>query len=209
MTADMKRFGQQVLIAVIIVLLFVAVAYSIEILLLVFGGILLGILFRSVGTWLAQKTRPPIQWCMAIVVIGFGALVFGSIAMFGLQIINQADELFWSVSQAYDQFHDKLAQYHVAGSLAAGTGGLNLESPVKAAASHALWLVAAMVMVIFIGVYVSLNPQLYADLFLSFFKGQRRRVARLLEATASALRWWLAGQFIAMFNTGWSTCRLR
>jgi hypothetical protein len=55
MTADMKRFSQQVLTVVLIVLLTVAVAYSIEILLLVFAGILVGILFRSAGTWLNQR----------------------------------------------------------------------------------------------------------------------------------------------------------
>jgi predicted PurR-regulated permease PerM len=203
MTADMMRWVRQTLIVVVIVGLIVAVAYSVQILLLVFAGILLGIMLRSAGVWLDEQTRLPINWCMVIVLVGFGAILFGSIGMFGLQIINQADELFWAVSQAYDQFHDKLAQYHVAGSFPAGTARLNLESPAKAAASGALWLVASMVMVVFIGVYLSTNPQLYSDLFLSFFKDrQRARASRLLNATASALRWWLVGQFTAMGIVG-------
>ena len=203
MTADMVRFGRRVFAAVLIIGLVVAVAYSIQILLLVFAGILLAVLLRSAGTWLCGHTRLSINWCMVIVLAGFGAFLFGSIWMFGVQIVNQADELFWAVSQAYGEFHAKLAHYHVAGSMSAGTGGLNLETPVKAAASSVLWTIASIVMVLFIGVYLSTSPQLYTELFLSFFeRPMRGRIARVLDATAAALRWWLAGQLIAMAVVG-------
>lgn len=203
MTADMTRFGRRVFAAVLIVSLIAAVLYVREVLLLVFAGILLALLLRSSGTWLSVHTKLSIKWSMALVLFGFAAIFFGSISMFGVQIFNQADRLFWALSQAYGQFHEKLAQYHVAGSLSAGTGGLNLEMPAKAAASGIMWLVASVVMVLFLGLYLSTGPELYTDLFLSFFaEPKRRRVARLLEATASALRWWLAGQFIAMAAVG-------
>jgi predicted PurR-regulated permease PerM len=202
-TADLSRFNRQVFAAVLIVGLVIAVAYSFQILLLVFAGILLALMFRSAGTWLHDHTKLSINWCMALVLAGFAIFFFGSIWMFGVQIINQADELFWAVSQAYAQFHDKLAQYHVAGSLSAGTGGLNLESPAKAVASSALWLIAALVMVLFLGIYLSTNPQLYTELFLGFFDGRlRARIVRILDALASALRWWLAGQLFAMTVVG-------
>jgi predicted PurR-regulated permease PerM len=207
MTPDMMRFGRRVLAAVLIVGLIVAVVYSIQILLLVFAGILLAVLFRSAGTWLSNHTPLSINWCMAIVLVAFGAFLFGSVWMFGVQIVNQADELFWAVSQAYGEFHAKLARYHVAGSMAAGTRGLNLESPVKAAASTVLWMAAAIVMVFFIGVYLSTAPQRYTDLFLSFFqRSVRGRIARLLDAIAAALRWWLTGQLIAVGLVGAYSC---
>ena len=203
MTAEIVRFGWRVFAAALVVCLIVAIAYSFHILLLVFAGVLLAILFRSVGTWLSERTRLSVNWCMAVVLVGFVVFFFGTLWMFGVQIVQQADELFWAVSQAYDQFHDKLAQYHVAGRVSAGTGGLNLESPAKAAASGALWLIASIVMVLFIAVYASTNPQLYSELFLSFFEGKlRQRIVRLLDAMASALRWWLAGQLIAMAVVG-------
>jgi predicted PurR-regulated permease PerM len=140
---------------------------------------------------------------MTIVLFGFATFFFGSFWLFGVQIFNQADRLFWALSQAYHQFHEKLAQYHVAGSLSTGAGGLNLETPAKAAASGILWMVASIVMVLFLGVYLSTGPELYTELFLSFFKPPiRGRISRLLDATASALRWWLAGQLIAMAAVG-------
>jgi predicted PurR-regulated permease PerM len=138
---------------------------------------------------------------MAIVLVGFAGIFFGSLWMFGVQIADKADQLFWAVSQAYTQVRQKLAQFHMAGGLP--TGGINLESPAKAAASGAVWMVAAVVMVVFIGVYLSINPRLYIDMFLSSFEPPlRRRVDRLLETIGSALRWWLAGQLIAMAAVG-------
>jgi predicted PurR-regulated permease PerM len=60
-----------------------------------------------------------------------------------------------------------------------------------------------MVMVVVIGVYLSVKPQLYTDLFLSFFDSPlRRKIERLLHTMGSALRWWLAGQLIAMAAVG-------
>jgi len=201
MSGEMVRFGRRVFAAVLIVGLIAAVAYSIQVLFLVFAGILLAIFFRSAGSWMCDRTRLPINWCMAIVLIGFTGIFFGSIWFFGLQIVDKADELFWAVSQAYTQIRQKLALYHMAGGLSAG--GINLESPARAAAWEAIWMAASSVMVVFIGVYLSIKPQLYTELFLSFFEPpERRRIERLLDAMGSALRWWLAGQLVAMAAVG-------
>ena len=64
-------------------------------------------------------------------------------------------------------------------------------------------VIASIVLVLFLGLYLSTDPHLYTDLFLSFFDAPlRRRMERLLDAMASALRWWLLGQFIAMAVVG-------
>jgi predicted PurR-regulated permease PerM len=202
MTAAMKQFSRQVLVAALIILAAAAVIYAIQILLLAFAGILLAIFFRSAGMWLHHHTRLSVAWSMAVVLVGFGTVFLGLLSLFGVQIANQADQLFWAVSQAYSQFHQKLAQYHVAGGISAG-GGLNLEAPAKAVASSVLWMLAAAVMVLFLGVYLSITPELYLELFLGFFRGPvRRRAADLLDGIASALRWWIAGQLISMAIVG-------
>jgi predicted PurR-regulated permease PerM len=201
MTNEIARFGRRVFAVVMIVGLFFAVAYSIQVLLLIFAGILMAILFRGAGTWLAERTGLSIAWSMALVLLSFGVFLFGSIWMFGVQIAEQTDQLFVAVSQAYEELRHKLAQYHMAGGLS--TGGINLEAPAKAAASGALWTFASIVIVLFLGVYLSTAPQLYTELFLSFFDSPlRRRVARLLNAMAAALRWWILGQLIAMAVVG-------
>jgi predicted PurR-regulated permease PerM len=192
-----------VFVAVLIVGLVGAAIYAIDLILLVFAGILLAILLRGCGTWLAEHTRLSVGWSTIISLLGFFFVVFGSISMFGVQIVNQADELFYAVSQAYMQLQDKLQQLHIAGLFASGASGLSLGTPARAAASGLVWVMASIVLVLFLGVYLSINPQLYTELFLSFFNGRRlQRISSLMEATASALRWWLLGQFIAMAIVG-------
>jgi predicted PurR-regulated permease PerM len=163
----------------------------------------LAILFRSAGSWLCEHTRLSIDWCMTIVLASFVLLLLSSLWVFGVQIADQADRLFWAVSQAYTEFHNKLAQYHVAGRVSAGTAGLNLETPARAAATGVLSIVASMILVMFLGIYLSIRPRLYTDLFLDFFDERRRaRISRLLDDIGAALRWWLTGQLIAMVVVG-------
>lgn len=201
MSPDMMRFGRRAFAVVLIVVLVVAVISAAQILLLVFAGILLAIFLRTLGSWLHARTRLSMNWCMLIVLLGFGTFLFGSMGIFGLQIANQADELFRAVSDAYRDFRQKVAQYPIAAGLS--SDALNLETQATAAASGVLWTVASVVMVLFIGVYLSTKPQLYIELFLSFFdRPMHRRLERLLDAMGSALRWWLAGQFIAMALVG-------
>src|SRR4030095_6233214 len=105
----MQRFGWRVFAIVLIVGLIAAIVYSVEVLLLVFAGILLAILLRTSGTWLRAHTQLSMNSCMAIVLVGFGAFFFGILWIFGVQIVNQTDQLFRAVAEAYGQFHDKLA----------------------------------------------------------------------------------------------------
>jgi predicted PurR-regulated permease PerM len=202
MTPEISRFGRQVFIAILIIGLIAAAAYAIDLILLVFAGILLAVLLRGAGTWLAGHSGLSMKWSMAIALIAFAAVVFGSIWMFGVQIANQADQLVAAVSQAYGQLHEKLQQYRMADFLMSGVGSTALAAPAKAA-SGILWVVASMVLILFLGLYFSTSPELYTELFLSFFSGRRRgRMAKLLNASCSALRWWLAGQFISMGIVG-------
>jgi predicted PurR-regulated permease PerM len=201
MTAEMSRLGRRVFTVVLIVGLAAALVYSLQVLLLIFAGILLAILLRTAGTWLAERTGLSMKWSMTIVLVAFATFFLGSIGMFGVQIVNQADRLFATVSEAYQQFQQKLAQYHVAGAFSGG--GLSLETPAKAAASGVISVAAALILVLFLGTYLSAAPQLYTELFLDFFdQPVRRRVGRLLGDLASALRWWLAGQLMAMAVVG-------
>ena len=202
MTVAMTQFSRRVFAAVLIVIAVAAVIYSIQILLLAFAGILLALFFRSSGMWLQRLTGLSIKWSMALTLLVFATLAFSALWLFGLQIVNQAHQLSWAVSQAYSQFHEKLVQYHVASNNPA-TSGLSLESPAKEAASSVLWMVAGGVLILFLGIYLSVTPELYTELFLSFFRRPIRvRAAELLDSIGTALRWWLAGQLISMAVVG-------
>jgi predicted PurR-regulated permease PerM len=140
---------------------------------------------------------------MAIVLVAFGGGLFGSVWMFGLQIARQADDLYQAVSQAYIAVHEQLQQYRFLQRFLDQASNVNLQQTAATAASGLLWVAASFVLILFLGLYLSLRPQLYIDGFLSFFTPpERTRVARLLDTLGGALRWWLLGQLIAMTVVG-------
>jgi len=191
-----------VLVAVLVIGLVAAAAYAIDLILLAFAGILLAVLLRGVGTWLEAHSKLSIKWCMVIALVTFAAIFFGSIWMFGVHIANQADQLVAAVSQAFSELQSKLQQYRLADLLISGGGGAVLAAPAKAA-TGILRIVVSIILILFLGLYLSTSPEMYTELFLSFFNGRRReRIANLLDGVVSALRWWMVGQFISMTIVG-------
>src|SRR5258705_13013117 len=99
MSAEMGRFVRRAFAAVLIVGLVVLLAFALELILYVFAGILLALMLRTAGVWLRTTTRLSIGWSMTIVLALFAIAVFGTIWIFGLQIVHQADELFDAISK--------------------------------------------------------------------------------------------------------------
>jgi predicted PurR-regulated permease PerM len=203
MSAEMTRFVRRAFAAVLIVAVVVLLAYAIELILYVFAGILLALMLRTAGTWLRNTTGLSIQWSMAIVLAVFVITVFGTIWIFGLQIVHQADELFDTISQAYFEFQSKLQQYRIFRQLVSTSPAVNLGATATAAATGLLWMVGSVVLILFLGVYLSTGPQEYLESFLNFFSAEHRaKATKILESLGGALRWWLFGQLIAMVAVG-------
>jgi len=179
-TPQLSRFGRRVFVAVLIIGLIAAAAYAIDLILLILAGMLLAVLLRGAGTWLEAHSGLSIKWSMLIALVAFGVVFFGSLWLFGVHIADQADQLIAAVSQAYVEFQTTLQQYRVTDFLVSRAGTV-LPGPAKAA-SGALWVVASMVLILFLGVYLSTSPELYTELFLNFFNGRlRKRIEKLLD----------------------------
>src|ERR1041385_7646290 len=125
MNPDVTRFGRRVFTAVLIIGLIAAAAYAIDLILLVFAGMLLAVLLRGTGNWITEQTGISRRWSMLISLLGFAVLFFGSLWMFGVQMANQADQLITAVSQAYHDLQQKLQQFRVADLLLSGGFGVD------------------------------------------------------------------------------------
>src|SRR5262245_29092643 len=162
---ESKRFAKRVFAAVTIIAAIAALAYAISLILLVFAGVLLAVMLSAAGTWLAERSRLSIKWSMAIVLAAFAGILLGTLWMFGVQIANQADQLFSAVSQAFADLQQKVQDYRVVGLLISDAGHVSLGAPAKAAASGLWWVIASIVLVLFLGLYLSTDPHLYTELF--------------------------------------------
>ena len=153
----------------LIVAMAVAVAYAIELILLVFAGILLAIFLRTIGTWLSAHARVSMRWSMATVLIVFVGVLLGTVSVFGLQIAQEADQFIRAVSQAFTDLQHKLREYRIPDEVVSNAPAITLEEMAKSATSGLVWTAAVVVLILFLGVYLSTNPQLYTEAFLSFF----------------------------------------
>src|SRR5689334_20590951 len=158
MSLEMARFVRRAFAAVLIVALVVLLAYAIELILYVFAGILLALMFRTAGMWLRTTTGLPIRWSMTIILVIFVIAVFGTIWTFGLQIVHQADELFDTISKAYSEFQGKLQQYRIFRQFVSTEPTVNLGATATAAATGLLWMAGSVALILFLGVYLSTGP---------------------------------------------------
>lgn len=183
-----------------------------HILLLAFGGILFAILLRRLAGPLSRKSGMPHRGAVALVVLGLAALLTLVGWLLGAYLAAAFAELAEQLPGAIEAFRDRLLEHGWARSLlrqaegAAEDGAAGLGALIRTIAGAASVTVAALtglIVVLFIGIYLAMDPGLYRrGLLLLVPERHRERLARTLAATGESLWSWLLGQFIAMVAVG-------
>ncbi|MCS3748325.1 MULTISPECIES: AI-2E family transporter [unclassified Xanthomonas] len=199
-------------VRVIVVLALVACAWMMwalsDLLLMVFGAIVVAVLLRALSGWVRRRTRLSDGWALALVVIvltlGFTALLW----LFGSQLASEVGALQRTLPQAWTRVHDWLA----AGPLGPALDELTRQAPARVsnlaprAGAFALSItggVANLFLVLAGAVYLAAQPQLYRRGALLLLPAHVRATTDdALQASGTALRLWLRGQLIAMAVVG-------
>ncbi|WP_372382656.1 AI-2E family transporter [Xanthomonas sp. NCPPB 1068] len=207
-SSDLRAFA----VRVIIVLALVACAWMLwtlsDLLLMVFGAILVAVLLRALASWVTRHTRVSDGWALALVVVvltvGFIALLW----LFGSQLASEVGALQRTLPQAWTRFHDWVA----AGPLGPTLEELTRQAPARVsnlaprAGAFALSItggVANLFLVLAGAVYLAAQPQLYRRGVLLLLPAHARATTdEALQASGTALRLWLRGQLMAMAVVG-------
>lgn len=193
---------------------------ALDLLLLLFAGVLLAIFLRTLASALARATGLRVGWALACVVL----LIVGAATAAGVayapSLAEQSDQLAQALPAAFSDLTVWLQQYGWGQWLldrAAGAGGGGQRGVLQQAASSegGLWsqltaavtrvidLGVAVVVVGFAGLYLAAEPGPYTRGALRLVpRAKRRRAAEVMYATAHVLRWWLLGQALAMIVVG-------
>ncbi len=76
-------------------------------------------------------------------------------------------------------------------------------SKVTGVFSTAFGAITSMLVIVFIGFYLAIQPRLYIEGFIHLVPKQRRdRACKLIQALGHALRWWMLGRFLSMVTVG-------
>lgn len=176
--------------------------------LLAFAGILLAIFLRALANGLARATGLPAGFALAAVVLLLLALVIGFGTWMAPSLIEQIQELSQSIPQSLQKLRQQLEHtgwgrwllnYWPDQPVAGGKGG-GLLSNVATFVSVTVGNVVNLVVIVFVGLYLSAQPALYLDGVMRLVPQPRRaRLAMVLNEVGYELRWWLIGQVFAMF----------
>jgi predicted PurR-regulated permease PerM len=215
MNPGLADFARRVSIATGVVVLVVAMVlflwYAVDVLLVVFAGLLLAIFVRGLSDWLSAHTRLPDGWALAVV----GIALFGLLAAagwllateLGTQVAQLAERLPRAVQALLQSIEERpwggwlLDQVPQADAL--HHGGTDLLATVGQFFFTPLGALVNAVILGFVGLYVAVEPSLYLDGLVRLVPpGHRPRARTVLFAVRHTLQWWLLGKLVAMAAVG-------
>jgi len=207
-SSSLAAFTYRVLIFVGIVALAILAWRLADVLIIVFGGIILAATLRALTNFTVRHTPLQGRWALAVVVLALVALFALAGWLVGAQVSSQLQELFKLLPDAYERTRAWLQRLPIGNELlnfaksAKEEGSGSLSGVAKVASGTFSALTDAVVM-IFLGLYLAGDPDLYRRGVLHLVPvGGRKRALLALDAAGEALRKWLMGQLGAMVAVG-------
>jgi len=210
-TSSPMMVARPLLIVMALALLALLMWYVFDVFLLIFAGILLAILLYVPSNWLSRLTGLGYRWCLTItVVLLLSGAVIG-IWSLASSLMQQVDELQRTVPRAIETLQAKLERSELGNATLKEakerSNGSNFGGEMVGGAANAvsltLGLVVSCVFVLFLGLFLAIEPALYQRGFLMLVPSQHcQRAAELLDELGITLRWWLLGTLFSMSVVG-------
>lgn len=186
---------------------------AVDVLLLVFAGMLLGLCLSGSGEWMATRLRLPRRACVAAICLGLVGIAAAAIAAAAPAVSAQIDELNQSLPKAakraaavlerYDWGRSIVDRFRHLDDILARNDTLTRAGGIL---SSTFGAVGGFLVFSFIALFVAFDPELYRSGFLRLIPIRvRSRAAEVLKKVARAIRMWMAGKLLAMLVVGLST----
>ena len=183
-------------------------------LLMIFGGLLLAALLDAATRGLQHILPVGRGACFAIVCIFFAGLILVGIAWGGYTIVQEWDELHRVLSSQLKNIGNRLADMGV--QTPGPRGGRITDEQIASIllpdpaglfgrAQSALGTAGDVLLTIFIGFFVGLNPAAYRNGLESLLPHKRRQlILEIVDEMADTLQRWLVGQVVTIVAVGLS-----
>ena len=204
------EFARRVALAVVIAVGIVAVAALLfklsQILLLIFGSVLVATILHAIGDPIAKRTPLSRTWALPLSALIILAIVGGTVWLLRAQMGGQVMQAVQAAEKALPALGEYLGIADLEGIIAKQVelvAGANVLGHVTTLGTAVLGVTADLLIVLFGGVYLAVNPRLYRDGLVMLLPGfAREKTARAFDAAGKALKLWLLGQLFAMVVTG-------
>lgn len=205
-------FARRVLVAVLVVTvvaLLLALAWKgLTVLLVAFAGLLLAVLLLALTDLVRRWTGWGHGAALTVVLVTLLGILAAVGVLAAPSISRQVDQLGESLPRSLGQLRDWLGQTRWGGWLVAQTprleegldgGSGDMLTRATGIASATLGAVTNLLVFLFIGLFLAVEPSLYRRGVVRLVPPARRERAREVLATlGTTLRWWLVARFTSM-----------
>jgi predicted PurR-regulated permease PerM len=177
-------------------------------LLLIFGAVLVAVIFDALAETIARITRLPHRWALLVAIIVVFAVLGLGAWLFGARVNAQVAELQDRLPRAWQAFeawlgHTALGERLLVAMRGWSPSGSGLMRNVGSAAVATVGALGSLLLVFVAGIYLAAQPRMYRAGLLQLVPARSREAARAtVAAVGHALRSWLRVQLIAMVAVG-------
>jgi len=211
--SDSQFFRRTLLVAVVTVLtgvLLTLVWFAGDIFLLLFGGMLFAVLLRAPTNWLSSHTRLSDGAALTISIVTIVGTLIGLLYIFAVPLAGQLGKLIETLPQAMVRLREWLGEYNWARPLEPVVAELARVRVDRLTLGRATWIISstaaalgAMLVVIFVGIYLAAQPRLYQRGLMHLLpRRSRPRAYEVLDEIGRVLRRWLVGRLATMVLVG-------
>ncbi len=210
-----EPFKRRVLAGAMIVIVLIIVLYflwqAVYVLLLIFAGVLLAVLLRSLADALAARTGLSGGWSLTVVTLVILGLLVALVWLGAPAISRQVEQLAERLPSSIESLKQRVAQYKWGGFF---VDHAPTTQEMTERGGKALWrasgylgqlfnALVAVIVIVFIGLYLAAEPELYTKGLLRLVpKRYREDGARVIGSVRYTLQWWLIGQGVTMVVIG-------
>ncbi len=196
-------FVRRVLIFVGIVAFAAALYVLSDILLLIFGSVLVAVVLRAIARPIRAGTSISERLALLAAGLGVVALLGGTGYLFGSRISSQLASVFANLPAAMASLSKTVPFASSVSELVKGSSIGELVMNAFSWGTTIFGAVATLVVVLVAGIYVAIDPDTYRNGLVKLFpKRAQAQIAATLDDAGEALRLWLGGQLLAMIMVG-------
>lgn len=211
MSAREETFGLVVaslLAAAGIVVLALVMLQLRELLVLVFGAVVIGVLIRALADAIERHSPLGGRGAFYSALLLIGAVVAAFAWLFGAQLATQVSQLSDTIPEMWERIQRWLRTVPGGQALLTSVQNFSLDGGERLPSVPDVlgWLANAItdfLLVLFGAIFIAANPGLYRrGLALLFPRSRRALAAEALSESGQAIKLWMVGQFVAMIVVG-------
>lgn len=185
--------------------------YAARMVLVLFAGVLFAIFLRGVSDWITEHFGIKPRWSLALVSLALLVLAVAAVLMFSAQVAQQIDELTAALTSSVRNLEQYLQQYRwgrqlleqARGSSDVIRGATDIAPRVMGVFSTVIGALTGLVLIIFVGLYLAVDPELYERGLIKLVPiPHRSRAREVLHRVHMALKGWLFAQLVSMSIIG-------